>query len=80
VWIFKEKIQIPQVGFGSKHTQMANGLWNDFDAHGKLNLANWRLVCTNKEFGGLGILDLANVNICLLGYWIKRHSRDDGKL
>jgi hypothetical protein len=28
----------------------------------------------------LGIPDLANVNLYLLGSWIKRYSKDDGKL
>ena len=59
---------------------MANCLWNDFEGHRKLHLANWKLVCKKKEFGGLGIPDLANVNLCLLGSWVSRYSRDDGKL
>jgi hypothetical protein len=62
------------------NTQMANCLWNDFEGHRKLHLANWNLVCKKKEFGGLGIPDLANVNLCLLSSWIKRYSLDDGKL
>ena len=48
------------------NTQMANCLWNDFEGHRKLHLANWKLICKKKEFGGLGIPDLANVNLCLL--------------
>jgi hypothetical protein len=62
------------------NSQMANCLWNDFEGHRKLHLANWKLICRKKEFGGLGIPDLANVNLCLLASWIKRYSQDDGKL
>jgi hypothetical protein len=62
------------------NTQMANCLWNNFEGHMKLHLANWRLVCKRMDFGGLGIPDLANVNLCLLSSWIKRYSMDDGKL
>lgn len=33
-----------------------------------------------KEFGGLGIPNLKEVNMCLLGSWIKRYVEGDGKL
>ena len=50
------------------------------EGHRKLHLANRKLICKKKEFGGLGIPDLANVNLCLLGSWISRYAKDDGKL
>jgi hypothetical protein len=50
---------------------MANCLWNDFEGHMKLHLADWGLICRRKEFGGLGIPNLANVNLCILASWIK---------
>ena len=62
------------------NTQMAHCLWNDFEGHRKLHLANWGLVCTKKEFGGLGIPNLREVNLCLLGSWLKRYCQDDGKI
>jgi hypothetical protein len=62
------------------NSQMANCLWNDFEGHRKLHLANWELICRRKQFGGLGIPDLANVNLCLLASWIKRYSQDNSKL
>jgi hypothetical protein len=34
----------------------------------------------SKEYGGLGILSLRDLNLCLLGSWIKRFIRDEGKL
>jgi hypothetical protein len=33
-----------------------------------------------KEFRGLGVPDLGNVNLCLLGSWVKRYIKDDGKI
>src|SRR4051812_28395366 len=30
------------------NSQMENCLWNDFEEHRKIHLANWRLVCMNK--------------------------------
>ena len=48
------------------NAQMANCLWNDFEGHRKLHLANWKMVAMKKEFGGLGIPNLQEVNLCLL--------------
>jgi hypothetical protein len=62
------------------NTQMANCLWNDFEGHRKLHLANWQLVCLNKDFGGLGIPNLRDLNMCLLGSWVKRYVHGDNKL
>jgi hypothetical protein len=45
---------------------MANCIWNDLEGHRKIHLANWKLVCKKKEYGGLGIPDLANLNMSLL--------------
>lgn len=33
-----------------------------------------------KEYGGLGILSLRDLNICLLASWLKRYNEDKGKL
>jgi hypothetical protein len=47
--------------------QMGHCLWNsDGDCH-KYHLANWKLVSMKKEFGGLGVPNLRDLNICLLG-------------
>jgi hypothetical protein len=35
---------------------MANCLWDDYEGHRKLHLANWHLICMNKEHGGLEYL------------------------
>lgn len=48
------------------NTQMAHCLWNDFEGHRKLHLANWSLLSMKKDFGGLGIPNLQDLNLSLL--------------
>ena len=59
---------------------MAHCLWNNFEEHGKLHLANWKLVNMKKDYGGLGVPDLKDLNLVLLGSWVKRFILDEGKL
>jgi hypothetical protein len=54
-------------------SQMGHCLWNrDGDSH-KFHLANWQLVFV-KEYGGLGVPNLRDLNTCLLGSLIGRYS------
>jgi hypothetical protein len=46
----------------------------------KMNLDNWKMTCKKKDFGGLGVPYLADLNMCLLGSWVKRYIRNDGEL
>lgn len=62
------------------NTQMANCLWNDFEGHRKIHLANWPLVSLKKVFDGLGIPNIHDLNICLLGAWVKRYMLSEGKI
>jgi hypothetical protein len=32
-----------------------------------------------KQYGGLGVPCLKDLNLCLLGSWVKRFIRDEGK-
>lgn len=48
------------------NTQMSNCLWNDTEDAHKYHLANWESVSMCREFGGLGIPNLRDLNICLL--------------
>lgn len=34
----------------------------------------------SKEFGGVGIPNLRDPNICLLGSWMKKYEKDRGKI
>lgn len=60
-------------------THMANCLWNDNEDKHRWHLAIWGSISMCKEFGGLGITDLRDVNLCLLGSWVKR-SGEENKL
>lgn len=62
------------------NSQMANCLWNDSEENHKYHLANWELVLMCKDFGGLGIPNLRELNICLLVSWLKTYSKDKDKL
>lgn len=33
-----------------------------------------------KEYGGLGIPNIRDLNLCLLGSWVKRYAQDEGKI
>jgi hypothetical protein len=33
-----------------------------------------------KQYGRLGIPEIRDLNLCLLGSWVKRYVRDEGKL
>lgn len=57
------------------NTHMANCLSNDYEGHEKIHLANWNLVNVQKKIWGLGVLKLV-----LLGSWVKRFLKDEGKL
>ena len=46
------------------NTHMSNCLWNDLEGAHKYHLANWELVSVSKEFGGLGLPNLRDLNIC----------------
>jgi hypothetical protein len=48
-------------------TQLANFMWNHEEGNHKIHLANWPSVCMKKEFGGMGIPNLQDLNLCLIG-------------
>jgi hypothetical protein len=62
------------------NSHMANCFWDDYERHRKLHLAHWHLICTKKKYGGLGVLNLKYLNLCLLGSWVKRFISDENKL
>jgi hypothetical protein len=59
---------------------MFNCLWNDEAETHRYHLASWKMVTMKKEFGGLGVPDLRELNLCLMASWISRCSRGDGKI
>jgi hypothetical protein len=59
---------------------MANCFWDDYEGHRKLHLANWHMICMKKEHGGLGVPNLKDFNLCLLGFWVKRYIKYENKI
>lgn len=62
------------------NSQLANCLWSDEEGNHRIHLANWQSVCMRKEFGGMGIPNLQDLNLCLIGSWIKRYIFSEGSL
>jgi hypothetical protein len=54
--------------------------WNDEEGNHKIHLANWPSICMEKDFGGMGIPNLQDLNLCLIGSWIKRYIQGEGAL
>ena len=44
----------------------------------KYHLAKWSVLCTPKNLGGLGILNLELQNTCLSSMWLFRLINEDG--
>jgi hypothetical protein len=52
---------------------MSNCLWNDLEGAHKYHLAS-------KEYGGMELPNLRDLNICLLASWLKKYEQDKDKL
>jgi hypothetical protein len=52
---------------------VANFFWNNQEGEKKYHLANWQLIAQKKEYGGMGVPDLQQLNLCLLASWISRY-------
>ena len=44
----------------------------------KYHLVSWKKVCQPKELGGLGVVDLKVMNMCLLSKWLWRIENEEG--
>jgi hypothetical protein len=62
------------------NSHMSNYLWDGYEGHRKIHLANWHLICMKMEYWGLGVPDIKDLNLCLLGFWVKRYIKDETKL
>ena len=59
--------KFPRWALDRINSHMAHCLWNNFKGHHKLHMANWNLVSMKKGDGGLGVPDLKNLNLVMLG-------------
>jgi hypothetical protein len=62
------------------NSQMAHFFWNNTEDKQRLHLANWPLIAQKKEFGGMGVPNLRDLNLCLLAAWIHRYQLNDNVL
>lgn len=53
-------------------------LWQEDQGIRKYHAVKWPAVCSPREIGGLGILDLEIMNIALLGKWLGNLENTDG--
>ena len=73
-------IKFPKWAVKILNTHLSDYLWNDSADNHKFHLAIWELVSLKKEYGGLGLPNLRDLNISLLASWLKRHKFDRDKL
>jgi hypothetical protein len=73
-------IKFPKWAIKIINTHMSNYLWNDSVECHKYHLANWELVSMKKDYGGLGLHNLRDLNISLLASWLKRYKIYKDKL
>jgi hypothetical protein len=59
-------IKFPKWAIKILNSYMSNCLWNDSEGNHKYHLVNWDNVSMCREYGGLGIPNLRDLNICLL--------------
>lgn len=59
-------IKFPKWAIRILHSHLENCLWNDNPKARSYHLANWESLNMLKEYGGLGIPSLRDLNICLL--------------
>jgi hypothetical protein len=58
-------IKFPSWAMRAINSQMAHCLWDNYEGHCKYHLARLELVAMKKEYGGLGISNIRELNICL---------------
>ena len=73
-------IKFPKWAIRALNSQMSHFLWDDEEDKRKFHLAHWDLVSMKQEFGGLGVPNLRDFNLCLLASWIKRYHLDSNKI
>ena len=73
-------IKFPKWATNMINSQLAHCFWDDYEGHHKYHLAAWGNIALKKQFGSLGIPNIADMNLSLLASWAKRYFNDDGKI
>ena len=73
-------IKFPKWAINLINSQLAHCFWDNYEGHHKYHLAARESVALKKQHGGLGIPNIANMNLCLLASWVKRYFLDEGKI
>lgn len=73
-------IKFPKWAINLINSQLAHCFWDDYEGHHKYHLSSWGSLTMRKEYGGFGITDLADMNLCLLASWVSRYYTDNGKI
>jgi hypothetical protein len=73
-------LKFPKWVINAIYSQMAHFFGGGLDDHHRYHLANWGLITRKKEFGGLDVPNLRDMNLCLLGSWFKRFFNAEDKI
>jgi hypothetical protein len=73
-------LKFPKWAIKAINSQMAHFFWNNVGDFHKYHLVNWDFVSRKKEYGGLGIQNMRDFNLCLLSSWIRRYHFDNNKI
>jgi hypothetical protein len=73
-------IKFPRWAIEAINSKMDNFFWNDQENSHKYHLSNIISLTQEKEFGGLGILNLRDLNLSLLDSLVQRYHDGEGKL
>jgi hypothetical protein len=69
-------LKFPKWAIKLLESQMGHCVWNGSNESHRYHLASWQQVNMRQEFGGLGVPNLRELNLCLLGSWVRRYSLD----
>jgi hypothetical protein len=73
-------IKFPKWAIKAINSQMAHFFWDDTPENHKYHLADWGLISKKQEFGGRGVHNLRDFNMCLLASWVKIYHMDNNKI
>jgi hypothetical protein len=63
--------KFPKWAIDLLNSHMANCFGDDCVGHRKMHFTNWHVICMKKQYGGLGIPEIRDLNLCLLGYGLR---------